>query len=474
VKLGRDSATFLRENLEAFAIAIAMALVIRHFCVEAFRIPTDSMRPTLNGEDAYRRRHGDRILVDKFAYLVRDPRRFEVAVFQYPLNRNNNFIKRILGLPGEWLRIADGDVWISTDRGATWRIARKPPGVEDQLFLPFYPAPIDDEGAFLGHRNWEADRAWSIDETRRRFSVDADAGGGVLSFRHPVPPYDHRGGIGAFRPEDDVLVASMTPVGDVRVSFRIALERTGTLAVRLREHGRTHELRLAADGARIVAEGEESDERELPFRLARGEHEISFANVDGTLVAVLDGERTRLEIPGETEGEPRLFGPEPSQHGISIEATDLRAELSDLSIDRDVYYLPANSGGRDPWEVPEGHYMMLGDNSGNSADSRGWYALEAKLKDGTLIRWEGVSRNGVFNPDSSWKSAPPDTVITIQEDVDGVLRRFRRGEAVDAESGRVPISYVPRSNLIGRAFSVFWPIFTPGIYSGPTRVKLIR
>ena len=115
----RELTTFIRDNIEAFAIAIAMALVIRHYSVEAFRIPTGSMMPTLYGngklDEQGRRRHGDRILVDKFSWMRDDPERWQVAVFQYPLNRNKNFIKRIVGMPDEWFAIADGDIWTSKD-----------------------------------------------------------------------------------------------------------------------------------------------------------------------------------------------------------------------------------------------------------------------------------------------------------------------------------------------------------------------
>jgi len=77
---------FIRDNIEAFAVAIAMALVIRHYCIEAFRIPTHSMKPTLYGDHVgadRTRRHGDRILVDKFVYQRRDPRRYEVLTKEY-------------------------------------------------------------------------------------------------------------------------------------------------------------------------------------------------------------------------------------------------------------------------------------------------------------------------------------------------------------------------------------------------------
>ena len=57
-------------------------------------------------------RHGDRILVDKYLWMRQDPERWQVAVFQYPLNRNKNFIKRLVGMPGDWMAIADGDILI--------------------------------------------------------------------------------------------------------------------------------------------------------------------------------------------------------------------------------------------------------------------------------------------------------------------------------------------------------------------------
>ena len=65
-------------------MAIAMALFLKHFVIEAYKIPSGSMQPTLIGdEDADIK---DRILVDKLSYAFRDPRRWEVAVFRYPLD----------------------------------------------------------------------------------------------------------------------------------------------------------------------------------------------------------------------------------------------------------------------------------------------------------------------------------------------------------------------------------------------------
>jgi len=105
--MSRGLSVFVRDNLEAFAVAIALALVVRHYSLEAFRIPSKSMMPTLIGAE----QGGDRILVDKYRWLFGDPHRWEPVVFQYPLNRSKNFIKRLVGLPNEQLALVDGDVF---------------------------------------------------------------------------------------------------------------------------------------------------------------------------------------------------------------------------------------------------------------------------------------------------------------------------------------------------------------------------
>ena len=69
---------------------------------------------------------GDRIIVEKLAYDFVEPARWDVVVFKYPEDARVNYIKRLVGLPGETVSIAGGDIW--TDRGtADHVIARKPP-----------------------------------------------------------------------------------------------------------------------------------------------------------------------------------------------------------------------------------------------------------------------------------------------------------------------------------------------------------
>ena len=95
--------------MESIVVALVLALVIRHFVIQAFKIPTGSMRMTLI--------EGDRILVNKFIYgakipftdlrlpALRQPKRGDVVVFVYPEDPKKDFIKRLVGLPGETVEI---------------------------------------------------------------------------------------------------------------------------------------------------------------------------------------------------------------------------------------------------------------------------------------------------------------------------------------------------------------------------------
>ncbi|MBN1404994.1 MAG: signal peptidase I [Candidatus Omnitrophica bacterium] len=95
----------MREWAEAIVIAFVLAMIIRTFVVQAFKIPTGSMRPTLI--------EGDRIFVNKFIYKFKEPNCGDVIVFRYPENRKKDFIKRLIAKPGEKVEIRDGSIWIN-------------------------------------------------------------------------------------------------------------------------------------------------------------------------------------------------------------------------------------------------------------------------------------------------------------------------------------------------------------------------
>ncbi len=96
---------FIKEWVEPVIIAVVLALIIRTFVVQAFKIPTGSMSPTLI--------EGDRILVNKFIFKFKEPKRGDIIVFVSPEDKKKDFIKRLIGLSGETLEIANGTVLIN-------------------------------------------------------------------------------------------------------------------------------------------------------------------------------------------------------------------------------------------------------------------------------------------------------------------------------------------------------------------------
>jgi signal peptidase I len=100
-------ARFFWELIKVFLLAMAIIVPIRYFLVQPFFVRGASMEP--NFQD------GEYLVVDEISYRMRDPRRGEVIVFQFPRNPSQYYIKRIVGLPGETVVVDDGQVKIQND-----------------------------------------------------------------------------------------------------------------------------------------------------------------------------------------------------------------------------------------------------------------------------------------------------------------------------------------------------------------------
>lgn len=85
--------------------AVAIALFIRAFLIGNFKIPSTSMVPTL--------KVGDRLLSNNVIYRLREPKRGEVVIFKYPEDPKRDFVKRMIGLPGERVMIKNGRIFIN-------------------------------------------------------------------------------------------------------------------------------------------------------------------------------------------------------------------------------------------------------------------------------------------------------------------------------------------------------------------------
>lgn len=98
----RATGLFFWELIKAFVLAMVIIVPIRYFLVQPFFVRGASMEPTFHD--------GEYLIIDQLSYRFREPRWGEVIVFRYPQNPSQFFIKRVIGLPGETVRIRDGRV----------------------------------------------------------------------------------------------------------------------------------------------------------------------------------------------------------------------------------------------------------------------------------------------------------------------------------------------------------------------------
>ncbi len=115
--MNQERKAFFKETLETFGTAVILALIIRSFIIQPFKIPTGSMEPTLMP--------GDRILVVRFIYGFRIPFTFkrvlefrkpqtgDIIVFNYPEDTKRAFIKRCIAKEGEELEIKGGQLFVN-------------------------------------------------------------------------------------------------------------------------------------------------------------------------------------------------------------------------------------------------------------------------------------------------------------------------------------------------------------------------
>ena len=158
----------LRETIEAIIIALVLALVIRAFCVQAFKIPSSSMEDTLL--------IGDHILVSKFAYGMQVPRpamitvmglsvpffetqlkpiwgsvkRGDVIVFRFPGDRNKDYIKRVIGISGDKVEVKNKRIFIN---GKAWEdkvgVFKGSQGGRAEMADNFGPYTVPDGKVFV-------------------------------------------------------------------------------------------------------------------------------------------------------------------------------------------------------------------------------------------------------------------------------------------------------------------------------------
>ena len=134
----------LRENIEAILIAILLALFIRTFVIQAFKIPSGSMKETL--------KIGDHILVNKFIYGIKipflqttlvpvtNPKREDIVVFKFPEDPSKDFIKRVIGVAGDVIEIRNKKVYVNH------KLLNHDPGIHTDSYI--FPASVQPRDNF--------------------------------------------------------------------------------------------------------------------------------------------------------------------------------------------------------------------------------------------------------------------------------------------------------------------------------------
>ena len=146
----------LRENIEALLIAVVLALFIRAFVVQAFKIPSGSMQNTLL--------IGDYILVNKFIYgikipltdvtviPIKSPKRGDIIVFKFPQDPSKDFIKRVIGLSGDTIEIRNKQVFVNDKATADSYAVYSDPHVLPPMLQPrdnFGPVKVPEGQLFV-------------------------------------------------------------------------------------------------------------------------------------------------------------------------------------------------------------------------------------------------------------------------------------------------------------------------------------
>ena len=394
----------VREYAESLAIAFILAMIIRHYGVELFRIPTSSMQPTLHGS----RIHGDRIMVNKFRFDLKRPQQWDIVVFKIDENRINyfrdnehpelgepgplpnqirvkpnglieydasaryvNYVKRLVGLPGQTVEIRNGNVFIDG------YISRKTNAVLEALMVPVTNDDLLEEANMTLADRWARTGSVSFDQNAATLRAAGSGEMAALRYRERIADWvDSDPQTSLTRRQRGLL----NVVGDLRIAFRFRhLSGDGTLLARLSEDGNEYaaSIPLGSPGvARLLRNGEEVARQ--GFGVADA-HRLEFSKVDARLTLKIDG-RTLLERDLEcptkvtAEGARSRPPPESSGAGIAVEAADVAVD--DVRLCRDIYYTSTRHtptfGVDEPFTLGADEYYMLGDNSPNSFDSRQW------------------------------------------------------------------------------------------------------
>lgn len=511
-----------RESLESFIVAFIIAYVVKSFAFEAFVIPTGSMAPTLMGQhkdyncpqcgflyavsasDGHGASQiaygtcvncrytteilenpvysGDRILVLKTLFDIParfgggPPRRWDVTVFKYPEEPETNYIKRLVGLPGEELRIERGDIYTRRlNSTEPFKIERKPLDHQQAMQIlvnddAHRPALLKDDKRWS---HWRSDEGgWAVMEDGLYEATSSGGNWLDMRYEHRVPTPDQWRDIATSRPLKVQPRSSLITdyysyntyltrdsydkqswfqphwVGDLSVEMLLQVDKpSGEFRIELVEAGVANQfvVDLATGMGRMMRGGKQLAETKTPIREG-GRFKLRFANVDNRLTLWINhltpfGAGVEYEPDAAENKGPQAADLKP----VGVAVKDGKVSVSRLRLTRDIYYSITPGGfdyGENLWSaaivdssaffnlisdplkfvsfnetrhndypIADGRYMMMGDNSPLSKDSRAWTTTD-RFDEASQSGWDDTNRQ-------SWE--------------------------------------VPERLIVGKAFMVYWP-----------------
>ena len=315
----------------------------------------------------FREQRGDRLWVDRTVFDRRDPRRWEVVVARNPENATELCVKRVVGLPGEFVGLRAGNVLID---GAVVTKSREARRALRQR--------IHRENDRRSQR-WQAEEliSWQFVDGCWRHDGQSEGADHWLRYQHP-----HEQPL-----TDDVtynagISRQLNLVDEFLLSAMVQLQGEGALSLML-DDGRSTarvELRLPDGEMTVWESGQRGSSIQLSSsglqKLQRGEALIEFSNFDQQLLLVID-RQVELRRPWPRTRAVGVTRP------VAIGARGIDVELRELTLYRDVYHGQQAANSPPPrftqWQLGPAEYFLLGDNSPVSLDSRLWGPVPARL-----------------------------------------------------------------------------------------------
>jgi len=425
---------------------------------------------------------GDRILVAKFPYQFSDPKRWDIAVFKYPETANQNYIKRVVGLPNETIVIHRGDIFTQENDGSV-AIQHKPP--EKVLAMRQVVYNNDHQSPFQQKVGWPArwqplgdTNTWQADDDGRAFTADVPKGSEQWLAYHHTPPTSldwsmiEQGQplteqqlngirpqlIGDFYAYDVGKMRSSPPrnesqgihwVGDLVVECELQIDKPeGQIVLRLVEGGRYFDCTIdpATGAATLSISGLESfrPTAQTPI-VGAGTYRVAFANFDNQLYLWVD--RSTFDRGAMEFDAPTAYG-DLGNHVPTVEdlaaarigASGTQLRVNHLQVFRDVYYIAIEPRGA------MSDYM-LGQEGGLSGDAND-VQVAAFLSDPR--QWTAFNHLHQRQP----LVLGPDQFLTLGDN-SPQSKDSRLWTGIDEDKN--PEYYVKRDLLTGKALFVYWP-----------------